>query len=68
MLNMWGDYKIVVSAKHLPESCTACPFWSIDMNTLESGACLLTGTEILADGPQDEKRMDDCAIIERNGQ
>lgn len=58
-------YGFKVTAKELPEACTACPFWLVDMKTLESGVCFLSGSEITADGQQDEKRMDDCQIEER---
>lgn len=54
-----------VTAAELPESCTACPFWTVDTKTLESGQCFITGTEIAIDGPQDEKRMNDCPIEKR---
>lgn len=55
-----------LTAAELPESCTACPFWMVNIKTLEDGECFITGTKIAADGPQDEKRMDDCPI-EREG-
>lgn len=51
-----------LTAAELPESCTACPFWMVNIKTLEDGECFITGTKIAADGPQDEKRMDDCPI------
>lgn len=51
-----------VTADVMPESCTICPFWLVDMITLKSGECFITGTVITADGQQDEKRMDDCPV------
>lgn len=51
-----------VTAERMPGSCTECSFWLLDMNTLETGVCYITGTEIILDGLQDEKRMDDCPI------
>lgn len=65
MLVNFKEYGFTVAAKRMPESCTACPFWGIDMRTLETGGCLITGTQImLGDGQQDERRMDDCPIEE----
>ncbi len=64
---MVANYEIhgfKVTAAELPESCTACPFWMVDIKTLEEGGCYITGTKIRIDGPQDEKRMDDCPIEE----
>lgn len=55
-----------VTAKKLPEACTACPFWELNLKTFDSGSCYITGHEIAADGPQDEKRMDDCPIKEES--
>lgn len=65
MIAGYECYGIKVTAKELPEACTACPFWLLDMNTLEAGVCFLSGHEIKADGQQDERRMDDCRIEER---
>lgn len=62
---MVANYKELgfrVTAERMPESCTECPFWLLDMNTLETGVCYITGTEIILDGQQDEKRMNDCPI------
>lgn len=62
MVANYKEHGIKVTARELPEACTACPFWLVDMKTLESGTCFITGHEIETDGPQDEKRMDDCPI------
>ena len=37
----------------------------LDTRTCDEGLCLITGTAISAVGQQDEKRMNDCPIIQR---
>ncbi len=65
MLANYEEHGFEVTAEILPEACTACPFWGYERESAEMGCCMITGTEIKADGPQDIKRMDDCPIIER---
>lgn len=62
MLANFKEYGFTVTAKRMPESCTACPFWGIDVKTFETGGCIITGAEIILDGRQDERRMSDCPI------
>lgn len=52
-------------AQKFAESCTACPFWLLDMQTLGKGECYITGHIINTYGQQDEERMDDCPIVHR---
>lgn len=54
-----------VAAEELPKACTACPFWLVEAEKFEEGECFLTGRIIKTDGSHDEKRMDDCPIIQR---
>lgn len=65
MVTWFEEHGFVVAAEILPESCTACPFWLLDMATLGKGECYITGHIIDTYGQQDEKRMDDCPIIQR---
>lgn len=65
MIANYETYGFTVSADHLPKSCTACPFWGMSLETPEEGMCYITGHIILTDGSHDEKRMDDCPIVER---
>ena len=62
MVANYKEHGFSVTAECKPEACTACPFWAFDIKDGETGACYITGHEILADGPQDEQRMDDCPI------
>ena len=62
MLTNFEEHGFRVTARKLPESCTACPFWCVDLKNLEDGMCYLTGHMIKIDGPQDTQRMDDCII------
>ena len=62
MVANYKEHGFSVTAKRMPEVCTACPFWTVYMRDPEIGACYITGREIVADGPQDEGRMDDCPI------
>lgn len=62
MVVNYKEHGFSVAAERKPESCTACPFWVVDMKNTEIGGCYITGREILANGPQDEERMDDCPI------
>lgn len=65
MTPWYEEHGFMVTAEILPESCTTCPFWLLNMKTLEEGECYITGHTIETDGQQDEKRMDDCPIIQR---
>lgn len=65
MLVNYEEHGFMVAADEIPESCTACPFWVIDMNETEEGMCYITGHIITANGDHDKKRMDDCQIIQR---
>ena len=58
-------YDFEITVKILPRACTECPFWGLDTRTCDEGLCLITGTAISAVGQQDEKRMNDCPIIQR---
>lgn len=62
MIANYKEHGFVVTAERIPVSCTECPFWLLDMKTLKSGMCYITGTEIMLDGRQDEKRMDNCPV------
>lgn len=63
-ISIFEAYGFKITAEHVPGTCTECPFWLVNMITLESGECFITGHEIIANGPQDEKRMNDCPIKE----
>ena len=63
MIVNYEEYGFKVTAKVLPETCTACAFWLVCTDTLETGICFISGHEIAIDGQQDIKRMDDCPII-----
>lgn len=65
MIAQYEEHGFIVTAAILPESCTSCPFWGIDMRSFKKGGCMITGTQISLDGQQDEKRMDDCPIHKR---
>ena len=65
MIANYEAYGFMVSASILPKSCTVCPFWGMSLETPEEGICYITGHIILTDGPHDEKKMDDCPIVER---
>lgn len=62
MVVNYEEHGFKVMADVLPDACTACPFWGIDMRTLETGGCMITGAEIMLDGQQDERRMVDCPV------
>ena len=58
MIPGYEEYGFSVTAKYKPESCTACPFWELDLRSLEHGVCFLSGTWIVADGSQDDCPLD----------
>lgn len=62
MVANYESHGFRVMADTLPKTCTACPFWLVETETFESGMCFITGQSILANGPHDKKRMDDCPI------
>lgn len=62
MVEKYREYGFRVTAKIIPKTCTACPFWLVDFEETETGACFLTGYEKELDGLEDRKRMDDCPI------
>ncbi len=64
MIANYEEYGFSILAKYKPDTCTSCPFWMLDLRNLEKGKCFITGTEIIANGPQDKKRMNDCPIVE----
>lgn len=66
MLANTDIYRIkTVTAEALPETCTACPFWGLEMQEMETGSCLITGTQIKTDGQQDSQRMTDCPMTKK---
>jgi len=65
MFANYKEYGFEITARRLPEACTACPFWLVDMKTAETGMCEITGHEIEINGPQDERRMKDCPIVKK---
>lgn len=65
MVANYEVYGFEVTAKIIPETCTVCPFWLADTETVETGMCFITGHETVLDGEKDTKRMDDCPITER---
>lgn len=65
MIVNYDAHGFTVAAKELPKACTACPFWLVEAEKFEEGECFLTGHIIKTDGSHDEKRMDDCPIIQR---
>ena len=62
MLINFKEHGFRVTARELPESCTGCPFWCVDLKNIEDGICYLTGHMVKIDGSQDTQRMDDCII------
>lgn len=65
MIVNYDAHGFMVAAEKLPKACTACPFWLVEAEKFEEGECFLTGHIIKTDGPHDEKRMNDCPIIQR---
>ena len=65
MVANYEGYGIKVTAEIMPEACTACPFWLVDMENIKTGMCFITGHETALDGEEDTKRMDNCPITER---
>jgi hypothetical protein len=65
MIINYDAHGFMVAAEELPKACTACPFWLVEAEKFEEGECFLTGHIIKTDGSHDEKRMDDCPIIQR---
>lgn len=65
MITNYDAHGFMVAAEELPKACTACPFWLVEAEKFEEGECFLTGHIIKTDGSHDEKRMDDCPIIQR---
>lgn len=65
MITNYDAHGFMVVAEELPKACTACPFWLVEAEKFEEGECFLTGHIIKTDGSHDEKRMDDCPIIQR---
>lgn len=63
MIANYDYYGFKITAEILPEACTACPFWAVFTDALETGICIITGHEIEIDGQQDNGRMNDCPII-----
>lgn len=45
MVANYEGYGIKVTAEIMPETCTACPFWLVDMETVKTGMCFITGRE-----------------------
>ena len=66
MLANYEEHGLKITAKVMPDTCTSCPFWCLNLENCEKGICSITGTEIIADGPQDTKRMDDCPLEKEN--
>ena len=66
MLANYEEHGFKITAKVMPDTCTSCPFWCLNLENCEKGTCSITGTEIIADGPQDTKRMDDCPLEKEN--
>ena len=66
MLANYEEHGFKITAKVMPDTCTSCPFWCLNLENCEKGICSITGTEIIADGPQDTKRMDDCPLEKEN--
>lgn len=40
------EHGFMVAAKHMPDTCTDCPFWLTDLEMQEDGMCFLTGEVI----------------------
>ena len=63
MLGNFNFYGFKITAKTMPETCAACPFYLYGMRN-DTALCSLTGSDIPTNGPQDKGRAPDCPIIE----
>ncbi len=66
MLVGMDDYHVKIYADPIMDACTACPFWLVDTQTLETGCCFILNKEVPLDEKTDAGRMPDCPIILRS--
>lgn len=62
MVANFDAHSCQVYANSTLDRCTICPFWVLDMQTLETGICYITGTEIPLDEKPDKERMQNCPL------
>jgi hypothetical protein len=61
------EHGFMVAAKHMPDTCTDCPFWLTDLEMQEDGMCFLTGEVIpTPERTCDTKVMGNCPILPLN--
>lgn len=65
--NNLKGHGFMVAAKHMPDTCTDCPFWLTDLEMQEDGMCFLTGEVIpTPERTCDTKVMGKCPILPLN--
>lgn len=62
MVANFKEHSCEVYADSTLESCTGCPFWLVDTESLETGMCFITGIEVPLDEKPDTERMKECPI------
>ena len=64
MILGFKEHGFVITAEHIPDTCTNCPFWLTDLEMQYDGMCFLTGEVIpTPERTCDTKVMGNCPIV-----